>query len=550
MAETVKIGEVVVPVDEIVEVDAKNIKLSIGGNTKLIAKSQLELEVLNLYLNNSTHAANVSADLWKKILNDRIKNKDAQGASLAILLLVNKAKISDSDFSAILQDLFGDEPFSSNIAKLLLTTPQYQKFPVKNQVIIALLAVLGDEAWYRTHFTSDLISIAESLREYAEQRLKTSLQNRDYSQSDKLVNFLIFAYPSFNERYRKYRLATSSMQDLSSKGDDFSLADLLPLISLKNSDKEIREVQGQYIVDALHRLAEKSLAAGNAEETISIISYIALDERTPTTHNIVVRALHALNPMSKVLGNKLVSEMLNTLAVNDPSIKNELVAFLVGKINALLSQYRALEAAEVFNQLTKIIPDPSDGNDRIRIQLALGALVYEDRSSARKFIHEMSSSPSFSEYIDLWVAGLYGNVLFYVIALVIPVVIRYGYEILFASNRRKRIVSAAENQNLSHGRRILAKENVGEEDRPRAFVTAQGTQLNPQYEEYLECLKIFGLQVGSDLKDIKMAYRNAVKEIHPDLHVKNQSPEANTRFVELTQTYDRLRELQRILGLS
>jgi hypothetical protein len=61
-------------------------------------------------------------------------------------------------------------------------------------------------------------------------------------------------------------------------------------------------------------------------------------------------------------------------------------------------------------------------------------------------------------------------------------------------------------------------------------------------DEYEELLGVFGVKPGVDLKHIKNAYRNAVKNCHPDLKKNTTAAEAD-RFIFLTQAYDRLLNL-------
>jgi hypothetical protein len=61
-------------------------------------------------------------------------------------------------------------------------------------------------------------------------------------------------------------------------------------------------------------------------------------------------------------------------------------------------------------------------------------------------------------------------------------------------------------------------------------------------DEYADLLSVFGMYPGVKLSHIKNAYRNAVKNCHPDLNRNASSAEAD-RFIYLTQTYERLLQL-------
>jgi DnaJ-domain-containing protein 1 len=64
----------------------------------------------------------------------------------------------------------------------------------------------------------------------------------------------------------------------------------------------------------------------------------------------------------------------------------------------------------------------------------------------------------------------------------------------------------------------------------------------PHSEEYTNLLRVFGLEPGVDLSEIKNAYRSAVKQIHPDLQGADSIRDTGS-FVKLTSDYRRLLEL-------
>lgn len=72
---------------------------------------------------------------------------------------------------------------------------------------------------------------------------------------------------------------------------------------------------------------------------------------------------------------------------------------------------------------------------------------------------------------------------------------------------------------------------------------AQGAGVEARFSaEYLEVLKFFNLNPQVSIAEIKLAYRQAVKAVHPDL---NQGAPADTteEFICITQRYERLLEL-------
>ena len=53
-----------------------------------------------------------------------------------------------------------------------------------------------------------------------------------------------------------------------------------------------------------------------------------------------------------------------------------------------------------------------------------------------------------------------------------------------------------------------------------------------------EALALLGLSPSASLDDVKRAYRERMKEVHPDLHPDD--PNANEKAIMLTKTYEML----------
>ena len=58
-------------------------------------------------------------------------------------------------------------------------------------------------------------------------------------------------------------------------------------------------------------------------------------------------------------------------------------------------------------------------------------------------------------------------------------------------------------------------------------------------DEYAAGLKKFTLRPNASLADIKNAYRNVVKRLHPDINPQVSQEDTDT-FIDLTKTYERL----------
>ena len=66
----------------------------------------------------------------------------------------------------------------------------------------------------------------------------------------------------------------------------------------------------------------------------------------------------------------------------------------------------------------------------------------------------------------------------------------------------------------------------------------------PESCEHAQLFAFFGLPPEASLKEIKAAYRAAIKAIHPDRNPEAQQEAASEEFIEATQCYEKLLRLR------
>jgi hypothetical protein len=90
-----------------------------------------------------------------------------------------------------------------------------------------------------------------------------------------------------------------------------------------------------------------------------------------------------------------------------------------------------------------------------------------------------------------------------------------------------------------------------EPEQPKVF-SVGALAISPRMLRYKECLRVIGLSGPATVRDIKAAYRAAVKESHPDLKGdhggQTVGQSQSDRFIELTQAYDEALHLHAEIG--
>jgi len=224
--------------------------------------------------------------------------------------------------------------------------------------------------------------------------------------------------------------------------------------------------------------AERALAQGQANLTLRIISNLNFNERTTKHHELLLRALD-LQPAAVMQ------------AMAEPTIKTALLLY-------------------------------ASKDEQIAVKIA--PLLYAQA--------ELSQRPAESILLPIQRALL-------------PISLASGALLLllyiFIRQRRQRHRQRQEN---SRAQALHSEDPNGyvaelAPKQPRAQGAGVKVRLSA---EYLEVLKFFNLNPQVSIAEIKLAYRQAVKAVHPDL---NQGAPADTteEFIYITQRYERLLEL-------
>lgn len=536
-----------VTADQVVEVDDKNLKLVLFGQAQIVSKQAAPGYLLKSYLSNKEAAANFGPDKWKSVFDNCLKAKDAKLAAMAFLLYAGSAEAKntppDNDY---IESVFLGED-NSEVSQEISQLNDFESLTQELKYIIFISIGMKDVHWLRVNLLGKTFYLSEEFKKYSEQKLTSALKVKKVKAAKEIAAMLEALFVANAEKYKKYYVACNLIEDLLENESDLTSSQLLTLVSIRNTDTSMRPVIDPFLIEGFQSLASDTVEKGKYDEALSQISTINADQATPTTYAIIKKIIAAIDPASKVLLNDTVNELLLSAARNDTEFNGQLIKFYFTRIQKLLGLFDISSAQRTFDRFQTMSNDPAMLDD-LKLEFALKYLQTGNREAANKIV--ATFSPSLGEKLKLFIDGYYGNPLFYVLFLLVPLIIKLSYEFF---NKVSYVPPAEEETNQEHYRMSPPEQQAGSpENDVSQFVSANRSikQKNQLVEEYKDCLSVFELKKGVDLKTIKTAYRNAVRKIHPDLNADNQSPDDASRFVELTKTYDRLRELHRLLGFE
>lgn len=556
-ADQAEVCGVPLAIDQIDQIDDSNLKVVVFGETHLISSKSLPEFLLQAYLKNKPAAAEAGADKWKTIFEECIGSGRSSPAARAFILYAIVAGEKNTVNTDFIESVFlnSDKDYENTLQKITLN-PGFSKLSGEIKNIIFLALGIADIHWLRVNLLGKSFYLSEEFQAYSESMLSGALNVKNVGLARKISLMLENLYIANAEKYKKYTLACNLIEELVLNKVDLTSSRILALVSIRNTDQALRGVLDPFIIEAFHALASNALEAGKYDEALSSVSSINIEQATPTTYELIKKIIPLISPESGIFLNEKVRQLLLSAAQNDTQLKLLLAEFYYSRVIKLLDRYNishALADVEVFRQLSGDLKKIK----RLEFTAAQKYLQAGYREKAAEILS--NTKISFFDRVRLFIDGYYGNPLFYILIILIPLLIKLMYEFFyrithpFANVNQPAAEKTSVNADHQKGREQAEYDQAGHDQTGHAsnFVkTRSPSQQNQLVEEYSDCLSIFELEKGVDLKTIKTAYRNAVRKIHPDLNQENQSAEDASRFVELTRTYDRLRELHKLLGLK
>ncbi len=312
--------------------------------------------------------------------------------------------------------------------------------------------------------------------------------------------------------------------------------DVMKLISLREDelDKAEREAIEPRLNSYLLTLTNQQLTANRPDLAVKYIAEVdprwAAGKFESTLEAVLSKIETLMNQGQQALpswpfDNVRVLGMLDSPTV----LQNERLRTLIAKVFSdhvlELVKQDGIDRATYYLQSTfKLRPDPSRLNDELRIQIAQIATTDAARAFAAARIQELKTQGNFSLFdkLGLFWDGYYGRAPIFVLALIILILLGAGAVVLFVP------------------------ELVGLPGRGRPV---KGYERSSKVEdEYSRLLAMLGLDDEASDEEIKAAYRQLVKEFHPDSS-SGETPEEKDakakKFVELKKGYERLMERRR-----
>jgi hypothetical protein len=292
---------------------------------------------------------------------------------------------------------------------------------------------------------------------------------------------------------------------------DWSL--LQEMVARVSFDADRKAFLSKAAVFFLHATEEKGVA-------LKALPFIIDKSRTPQVHADIVRIVRSLRESDLlVLPSGAVSFSLSILGDKDEELRHEFSSFVCRVLSGAVTQdvvARGIEVARIYT--TNSIIRGAD-TDRVATCLASAASAYGKRGDSHYVMREWGESLSASEWLRLYLSTMGVRKPMWIFVCLVFLV---GWLVV----RKYR------------GRRLTTQSSS--EDESGCEVASDSTFEEDQ-QILRESLAFFGLELGASERDVKNAYRQAVKQYHPDSGYARE--DGNEQFIAITQQYERLLQL-------
>ncbi len=546
-AETKTVAGLTLSYESITTVDGKNSRLAVDGRILLIPTNELDGALLQYSLKSPNVVRKLPIDALLTFAREAINQRNDGWTDLAIQGIALHPQFGEAQAAELAAQFQGSLVAIGAVKKIIDDRAIFSALQPRVQALFLLEAGMSDLDWVREHALSSALSRKADFRDAAKLALSDAIRTRRFARLPALASLLREVLGVEDAQFQETKLISDQLiqfqQGLSN--DDISALEIV-LVTLK-SNQELEELIFPYIVEEIHRVVRERLDKDRVVPALRLLSLVDLSHRTTATHTLLKLMVDRVDRKDlTALTDVNVRRFLFSLAQFDTSLKKNAER----RFEELY--YQALENGDyalvdrALDDVLVLRPDPNDKNDALRINYARTLRnrgMYEQGdlqlSAVKLGIPLYTRLRILAE--DTFGVSLTTMLLEFIAILLIVVILL---------NRMRRASQIFKEK--KRAREEFEQSRVESEEVPRGS-TVDGPvfrridKISPERNEYNRLLMILGVSPSARFKEIRSAYRKAVKTHHPDMQGAGL---ANDKFVDLNQTYQRIMQLREVMGLT
>lgn len=553
--DTIEIFGVPFRVDGANPVDGGNVEVTLFGESVLVPRTALNDYIVKTYFLPGRRGGGLSSDAIQQFIRNALAGRQFRYVSQALttLVLMGLAGPQFTDFVKELErNQSADEVFKTVIVRLNELTKSGEdpsRWLVACQELVSVVGV-SDLTWVQNNAARWTYQYGESFRTTVSEKFFEAVRDGQNEKAQRMLDLLSGLYGQEDPVVQRLRLCYSRLDDIRRAGATHDLETLFSLAEVGARERDMGEALYPLLAQVLHAEAERALESSAPETAIQALARTEMSLRRPQTHRLLERALLNLGPeQGSIIQDPLVKDMLVVIARNDERVLAALEGFLEKSIESGQHGGSLDQAEEELQLLVALRPDPNPKNDALRVSQVIGYVRAGMQAKALQELASRATSLTLGQRISLWFGGFYVPRFF--AFLIFFVGLACFLTLLYL--QRRRLVQFVKDQPQPRPAREEDFMKGAAEDGRSFVMRGLREGVTEKLSEYNNCVMKLGLSPDADMRDIKAAYRTAVKLYHPDrvtASEKAEKGEQAQRFIEMTEAYERLVVLRKELGLA
>jgi hypothetical protein len=316
---------------------------------------------------------------------------------------------------------------------------------------------------------------------------------------------------------------------------------------LASGDKELEEILTTSLSIYLISKSKQFLGENEPGYALWLISRVPEIKRNIETLAVTQQSLLKLDRNGeKAILTPGVSQYLADISQTSPNFKVNYIQFLVQLTDQILKEEKPERLQVILGLLTALNRDPSEINDTVRVNLASYYVNRGAKDMGIAVYAGLKGGLPLRKKAIIWLKIIW---LTYPIAFTIMLTSALGFLVcvLFSLIRSSQAVVKLSRLHLkqSDSGNKNSEEPKESSELPLFVKKGLGQQLTPLAQEYVSLVSFFELDPNSSVQDIKHAYREKIKGLHPDMKMSSQTGTEAQEIMKVRKAYDRLLEIHK-----
>jgi hypothetical protein len=534
-------------VESLIESSSDVTELHVLGNTQVVPKSEVDLKIVSLFFNPSdTERTKIRVNEipLNRLEQFTIQAAEAESSDIAASGLYALGVHSESNLESMRSII--DKIKTSKKSSIIFdaATTLVEK---TNKFIAPLYAIsiASCETTTRTNFQLPQdYEFKSKLYYYAAAETTRLLINQ---QIDSANNVLTCMKSTFNSKELNIINIERLSKNLPETIKEFEKTRdyIFPNTSeLASGDLELEAALTDSLSTYLLAKSRKFIDQNDPGYALWLISRIPESKRNIETFDLTQKCIAKLEKNAeKAILAPGVSKYLFSISQTNPLFRAQYTKFLVQLTEYVLKEERPDRLQVIFGLLLALNPDPSEINDTVRLNLANYYINRGAKDMGLAVYAGLKGGLPLTKKISVWLKITWLKFPMTCIILISSSLLGLLFALLVLLRRAQNVVKLSRLHLGNTGSLDESTESEDTKDRPLFVNKGVSQNLSPITQEYASLISFFNLEPDCSVQDIKHAYREKMKILHPDMKSQAAKGTDAQEIMSTRKAYERLLQI-------